>query len=100
LHTVAKLTSGTGQAQASTIFKALKDWDVGARVYAMCFNTSSKTGRHSAIQMLGKELLYLECCYHVLELVVGAVFQASMGSTSGSEIPLFKRFQSSMGVQD
>jgi len=44
-------------------------------------------------QMLGKELLYLACRHHVLELVVGAVFQTFMGSTSGPEVPLFKRFQ-------
>jgi len=43
--------------------------------------------------MLGKELLYYACRHHVLKLVVGAVFQAFMGSTYGAEVPLFKRFQ-------
>ena len=99
LLTVAKLPSGTGQAQASAVVEALKDWDVGARVNAMCFDTtSSNTGRSMGAcvlleQMLGKELLYLACRHHVLELVVGAVFQVCMGSTSGPEVPLFKRFQ-------
>jgi len=99
LLTVAKLPSGTGQAQASAVFEALKDWDVVTRVNAMCFDTtSSNTGRSMGAcvlleQMLGKELLYFACRHHVMELVVGAVFQACMGSTSGPEVPLFKRFQ-------
>jgi len=40
LLTVAKLPSGTGRAHASADFDALKDWDVGAKVNAMCFDTT------------------------------------------------------------
>jgi len=38
---VTTLPSGTGQAQVSAVFEALVDWGVGARVNAMCFDTTS-----------------------------------------------------------
>jgi len=95
LLTVTKLPSGTGQAQASDVFEALIDRNVGTRVNTMCFDTTSfNTGRSMGAcvllgQMLGKELLYLACRHHVLELAVGAVFYYFTGSTSGPEVPLF-----------
>ena len=43
---VAKLPSGTGQAQASAVFEVLKNLDVVIRLNATCFDTtSSNTGR-------------------------------------------------------
>ncbi|KAK2720673.1 hypothetical protein QYM36_004529 [Artemia franciscana] len=99
LLTVAKLPSRTGEAQASAVFGAIEDWGIPGNIRAMCFDTtSSNTGRISGAcvlleQKLGKELLSLACRHHIMELVIGAVFQVCMGSTSSPEVPLFKRFQ-------
>ncbi|KAK2725446.1 hypothetical protein QYM36_000064 [Artemia franciscana] len=99
LLTVAKLPSGTGEAQASAVFGAIEDCGIPGNIRAMCFDTtSSNTGRISGAcvlleQKLGKELLSLACRHHIMELVIGAVFRVCMGSTSSPEAPLFKRFQ-------
>lgn len=99
LLTVAKLPSGTGEAQASAVFGAIEDWGIPGNIRAMCFDTtSSNTGRISGAcvlleQKLGKELLSLACRHHIMELVIGAAFRVCMGSTSSPEVPLFKRFQ-------
>ena len=60
--------------------------------------TSSNTGRSKGAcvlleQRLGKDLLYLACRHHVMELIIGAVFQACMGSSSAPEVLLFKTFK-------
>lgn len=100
LLTVAKLPSGTGQAQAEAVCGTLVDWGIADNVRAMCFDsTSSNTGRSIGAcvlleRKLGRELLSLACRHHVMELIIGAVFQVCMGfGTSGPEILLFKRFQ-------
>ena len=44
--TVAKLSAGTGIAQAKAVVNALKDWQIDSLVQAMCCDTtSSNTGR-------------------------------------------------------
>ncbi|KAK2727011.1 hypothetical protein QYM36_007756 [Artemia franciscana] len=99
LLTVAKLPSGTGEAQASAVFGAIEDWGIPGNIRAMCFDTtSSNIGRMSGDcvlleQKLGKELLCLGCRHHIMELVIAAAFRVCMGSTSSPEVPLFKRFQ-------
>ena len=99
LLTVAKLPSGTGKAQAAAVFEAIEDWGLANSISAMCFDTtSSNTGRIAGAcilleQKLCKELLPLACRHHIMELVIGSVFQVCMGSTSSPEVPVFKRFQ-------
>lgn len=99
LLTVAKLARGTGEDQAAAVYMALEEWGIADRVRAMSFDTtSSNTGRIAGAcvlleQKLGKELLSLACRHHVMELIIGAVFQVCLGSTSSPEVPLFKRFQ-------
>ena len=80
LLAVTKLGRGTGAAQADAVVNALQEWDITDRVAAMSFDTSSNTGHISGVctliqQKLGRELLFLACRHHVLELLVGgAVF--------------------------
>src|SRR5262249_3738673 len=99
LLTVAKLASGTGENQAAAVYMALVEWGIADRVRAMSFDTtSSNTGRIAGAcvlleQKLGKELLSLACRHHVMELIIGAVFQVCLGSTSSPEVPLLKRFK-------
>ena len=106
LLAVAKLPSGTGEAQAKAVHAALAEWDITSKVCGMCFDTtSSNTGLISGActvlqQMLGKDLLSFACRHHIMELLVGAAFEACFGSTSGPEVLLFKRFKSQWGFID
>ena len=44
LLNVAKLLSGTGEAQAKAVHMALADWGITRKVCGLCFDTSSNTG--------------------------------------------------------
>src|SRR6218665_2909630 len=96
---VPKLTSGTGENTAAAVYALLQDWSVADRVKAMCFDTTSSNTGHRAgdcillEQKLKRDLLYLACRHHIMELILAAAFKAVMGVTSGPTVPLFKRFQ-------
>jgi len=99
LITVAKLPSGTGEAQATAVYTSLTQWGIGDQVVAMCFDTTgSNTGKNIGAcilleQKLGKSLLLFACRHHIMEVIIGKVFQCCMGSSSSPEVLLFKRFQ-------
>lgn len=44
-------------------------------------------------KQLGKNLLYLACRHHILEVVLRSVFDHKMGTTTGPHPDIFKRFQ-------
>ena len=100
---VPKLSSGTGKEQASAVLHCLAEWGVGSPVVALCFDTTaSNTGRHAGActlvelieRGLDKNLIFLACRHHILELVVGAAFEkTAIGVSSGPEILIFKRFK-------
>lgn len=106
LLAVPKLGRGTGAAQADAVVNALQEWDITDRVAAMSFDTtSSNTGHISGActliqQKLGRELLFLACRHHVLELLVEAVFSTCMVPTSGPVVLLFKRFGQKWSLMD
>ena len=63
-----------------------------------CDTTSLNTGRLNGTcinieQSLDKQLLFFACHHHMLELIIRAVFTACIGTSSGPDIPLFKRLQ-------
>ena len=63
-----------------------------------CDATSSNTGRLNGTcinieQCFNKQLLFFACRHHMLELVIGAVFTACTGTSSGHDVPLFKQFK-------
>ena len=90
LLTVAKLPSGTGEAQAAAVFGAIEDWGIAGSIRAMCFDTTSlNTGRVAGAcvlleQKLEKKLLSLACRHHIMKLIIGAVFKVCMGATSSN----------------
>ena len=99
---VPKMPSGTGDAQATAVAKVLQEWGLVNRVSAMCFDTtSSNTGRINGScvlleHKLDKDLLYLACRHHILELVLASVFkESSAAASSGPDVAIFKRFQQS-----
>ena len=62
--------------------------------------TSSNTGIHKGgctllRKLLGRQILWLACRQHILELVVGAAFTELFGSTTGVEPALFKILKNS-----
>ena len=94
-----KLPSGTGEAQASAVCDANKQWGLGKNIQAMCFDTtSSNTGRTNGSrviveQKLGRDLLRLACRHHIMELIAGAAFKKAMSATSAPQVLLVKRFK-------
>ena len=70
-----------------------------SQLLAMCDNTtSSNTGRLNGTcinieQSRNKQLLFFAFRHHMLELIIEAVFTACMGTSSGPDVPLFKRLQ-------
>ena len=65
----------------------------------MCFDTTAvNTGcfRGTCVlleELFKKDLLYLACHHHILEVILKAVFDCKISSTTGPEPGIFKRFQ-------
>ena len=94
LLTVAKLPSRTRETQASAVFMAIEGWNITNSIRITYFDTTSpNTGRISGVlqgQKLSKELLYFACRHHVMELIIGAVFQLCTGLTFFFSLRNFK----------
>ena len=69
------------------------------KIEAMCFDTTAVNTRRLRgtcvllEQLFEKSLLYLACRHHILEIILKAVFDCKMGSTTGPQPDIFKRFQ-------
>ena len=98
---VAKTEDSTGKTEAETVKKTLDDWEIADRIIAIGFDTtSSNTGVHRGActilqQLLNRQLLWLACRHHILELVVGAAFTELFGETKSPEVTLFKILKTS-----
>lgn len=99
LLAVPPIKKGTGQEQATACLKILEEWKLKDHVRGLCFDTTaSNTGLNlgacSLIEKaLDKELVWIACRHHVLEVTLSDVFKALFGTSSGPDITLFKRFQ-------
>ena len=49
-------------------------------------------------QLLGRQILWLACRHHILELVVGAAFTELFGDTKSPEVTLFNLLASKIGA--
>ena len=84
---VAKITSSTGDAQATAVFDLLKDWKPVDRTVSMCFDaTASNNGIYNGDSILlekklGKKLLHMACRHHILYLVLAGVYRKCMGKS-------------------
>lgn len=78
---------------------ALQQWGAAEKIEAMCFDTTAvNTGSLKGAciilqQLLEKDLLYLACRHHVLELVLKEVFLCKMGKTNAPQPDIFREFQ-------
>ena len=107
LLAIPKLTSGTGEATAEAVFNACESWDINDFVRCMCFDTTAansgvRKGACTLLQQkLQKDLLWLACRHHILEIMLEAVVSSNLpAASSGPEIQLFKRFRSKWTALD
>jgi len=96
---VPVLQSGTGKEQASAVCEILVDWGLQDYIKALSFdttasNTGSFKGSCALIEhFLEKDLLYFPCRHHIYEIILKSVFDEKMGTTTGSNVLIFKKFQ-------
>lgn len=101
LLAVPKLASGSGKAACDAVMQELTSWECTSHVIGMCFDTTaSNTGSRSGCcalleQSVGRNLLWLACRHHMLEVLLADAFKVCMGPSSGPEILLFKKFKES-----
>jgi hypothetical protein len=99
LLAVPKLPSGTGEASASAVYEASVSWGLCDKIKCMSFDTTAaNTGlRNGACtlleQKMGRDMLWLPCRHHILEIVLEAVVTHSLGQSQAPEILLFKRLK-------
>ena len=96
---VPKLASGTGYNESMAIHNLLETWKFTDKVQALSFDTTSvNTGRFNGVcilleEKIGRELLWLACHHHVMELILAKVFTLCCGPSNSPYIPIFKRFK-------
>lgn len=106
LLAVPMLPSGSGKATAAAVYEAALAWGVCDQIKAMSFDTTAvNTGRINGAcvlveQKMGKELLWLACRHHILEIVLAAVTNHLLGPSKGPDIAIFQRFQAQWAFID
>lgn len=99
LLAVPKLESGSGELIATAVYEEISSWGISDKVKCMCFDTTAvNTGRRNGAcilleQKMQKEMLWLPCRHHILEIMLEAVIVQEVGPSTGPDILLFKRFK-------
>ncbi|KAG0713304.1 hypothetical protein GWK47_016498 [Chionoecetes opilio] len=92
-------SDSTGRNVAAVVLKEVDEVGVRDKIIAFCFDTTaSNTGMVQGAcirieQELGRSLHWLACRHHVHEVILKDVFEASLGSSSGPDIGIFKRLR-------
>jgi hypothetical protein len=95
---IPDLPAGTGLEISSAVYESLDKYGILNRVEAFSFDTTaSNTGRFKGAcalleRRVGRDILFLGCRHHILEIILAAVF-STMGSSKGPESILFKEFK-------
>lgn len=96
---VPALVDGKGVSQANAIHETLKDWGLCKTIKALCCDTTnSNLGNKSGAavileQFLERDLLYLPCRHHIMEVILACIFNLYFPGSSGPEVSLFKKFK-------
>ena len=96
---VPALQDQKASTTASVIYSSLKDWGLLELTSALCCDTANVNLGHkggTAVfleQLMEKDLIYLACRCHILELLLRAAFERKFPNTSGPNVPIFKRFR-------
>ena len=99
LLAVAKMQSGTGEAQSTACLRALEDWKLKAHVRGLVFDTTaSNTGLNAGActpidRAFDYNLIWIGCRHHIFEVMLSNVFTTALGPTGGPEVKLFTRFK-------
>lgn len=102
LLAVPKVASGTGENAAKAVIDAIHEWKLENQIQAMCFDTTaSNTGHKNGActileRFLGRELLWLACRHHTMEIILAEVFSLCTGASSGPNIQIFNRFKNNL----
>lgn len=106
LIAVPKLDGGHGDEIADGVVMALLDWNLCDAIEAVCCDTcSANSGVHNGAcaileEHLDKDLMYLMCRHHIMELMLKAVFELRTPATTAPEVPLFVKFAASWPTLD
>ena len=96
---IPKIRNGTGEAQANVCIEVIDEWELRPNIKGMVFDTTaSNTGlsRGACIRIqeeLGRELIWLACRHHVMEIILSDVFFSVFGKSGSPETGLFNRFK-------
>jgi len=75
LLSVPTLAAGTGEQEAVAVYNQLKLWRLSEKLVAMSFDTTAENTGHlkgacTLLELkLGRELLWLVCHHHIMELI-------------------------------
>lgn len=95
------LKSGTAEIVSDAIVSTVLSWGITENIKCLSFDTTSvNTGRKNGVcvlleKKLEKDMLWLPCCHHILEIMLEGVVSQSLSKSSGPEIQIFKKFQKS-----
>ncbi|KAG0723910.1 hypothetical protein GWK47_041758 [Chionoecetes opilio] len=96
---VPVIDSSTGTVQAEASMDLLEAWGLTGVITALVFDTTaSNSGVHRGAaklleQQLDRKVFYLACRHHILEVLVGAVWENLFGKVKSPENPWFKHFK-------
>ncbi|KAG0706298.1 hypothetical protein GWK47_024335 [Chionoecetes opilio] len=96
---VPVIDSSTGTVQAEASMDLLEAWGLTGVITALVFDTTaSNSGIHRGAaklleQQLDRKVFYLACRHHILEVLVGAVWENLFGKVKSPENPWFKHFK-------
>ena len=98
---ITKTEDSTGKVEEEKVKEVLESWKITEKIIACGFDTtSSNTGVHKGSctilqQLLQRQLLWLACRHHILEIVIVAAFAELFGESKSPEFPLFKILKNS-----
>lgn len=96
---VPKIESGSGESTATAVYETVSSWGIVDQIKCMSFDTTAvNTGpRNGACvlleQKMQRDMLWLPCRHHILEIMLEAVVVQGVGPSTGPDILLFKRFK-------
>jgi len=99
LLSLPKIHDGTGKTIAYAVKQATDNWKLADQIKAACCDaTASNIGKQSGActllaTSLKRLLLYLPYRHHILEIIIGNVFDMSLDYSIGPDIQLFVRFK-------
>lgn len=96
---IAKTDDGSGVVVSDTVHEHLAAWTILPKIVAMCTDTTTaNTGGIKGAcvlfeKIIKRNLIYLACRHHMLELIIGAIFILLFGETTSPTTEMFENFK-------